>query len=210
MWSQHSFQLVWSICSNFCTPKQTDDQVWSPFAVTYILLNVPPVSMLRYTYSQPHANPWGRFKWPYAITRLTAHFTCGLMSDLVICKFRKSIIIHDTECRYWDQVSLNNKPLINVCNTESWGKQSSTTIDAICSHDWLLQWFFAHLSALQVLAADIRANIRIDRKFQNTKAAAKLQDQIIIYHDYPPHPPPPGMIMPKGEIVLLFRQATYQ
>ena len=30
------------------------------------------------------------------------------MSDLVICKFLKSIIIHDTECPYWDQVSLNN------------------------------------------------------------------------------------------------------
>ena len=33
---------------------------------------------------------------------------CGLMSDLVNCKVRKSIIIHDTECPYWDQVSLNN------------------------------------------------------------------------------------------------------
>ena len=30
----------------------------------------------------------------------------ALMSDLVICKFRKSW--HDTECPYWDQVSLNN------------------------------------------------------------------------------------------------------
>ena len=28
-------------------------------------------------------------KWPFAITRLTAHCTCGLMSDLVICKHRK-------------------------------------------------------------------------------------------------------------------------
>ena len=25
---------------------------------------------------------------------------CGLMSDLVICKFRKSMVIHDTECPY--------------------------------------------------------------------------------------------------------------
>ena len=33
---------------------------------------------------------------------------CGLMSDLVICKFRKSMVIHDTECPYRDQVSLNN------------------------------------------------------------------------------------------------------
>ena len=30
------------------------------------------------------------------------------MSDLVICKFKKSMVIQDTECPYWDQVSLNN------------------------------------------------------------------------------------------------------
>ena len=41
------------------------------------------------------------------ITRLTAHFMCDLMSDLVICKFRKSVVVQDTECPYWDQVSLN-------------------------------------------------------------------------------------------------------
>ena len=29
-----------------------------------------------------HTIPWGRLKWPYAITRLTAHFMCGLMSDI--------------------------------------------------------------------------------------------------------------------------------
>ena len=34
----------------------------------------------------------------YANTRLTALFMCGLVSDLVICKFRKSMDIHDTEC----------------------------------------------------------------------------------------------------------------
>ena len=34
----------------------------------------------------------------YAVTRLTANFMCGLMSDLVICKLRKSMVIHDTEC----------------------------------------------------------------------------------------------------------------
>ena len=32
----------------------------------------------------------------------------GLMSDLVNCNFRKSMVIHGTECPYWDQVSLNN------------------------------------------------------------------------------------------------------
>ena len=55
-----------------------------------------------------HTNLWGKLKWPYAISRLTAHYMCGLMSDLVICNFRKSMVMHDTECPYWDQVSLNN------------------------------------------------------------------------------------------------------
>ena len=44
-----------------------------------------------------HTNPWGRLKWSYAIIRLSANFICGLMSDLVIYKFRKSINIHDTD-----------------------------------------------------------------------------------------------------------------
>ena len=38
------------------------------------------------------------------------------MSDLVIHKFRKSMVIDDTECPYWDQVLLNDanqtKPLL--------------------------------------------------------------------------------------------------
>ena len=63
--------------------------------------------MLTHTY--PH-KPLirGKLKWPYAITRLTTHFMWAQISNLVICKFRKSMIIHDTECPYWDQVSLNN------------------------------------------------------------------------------------------------------
>ena len=35
---------------------------------------------------------------------------CDLMSDLVICKFIQSMVIHDTECPYWDQVSYNTNP----------------------------------------------------------------------------------------------------
>ena len=33
---------------------------------------------------------------------------CGLMSDLVIASFKKSMATHDTECPSWDQMSLNN------------------------------------------------------------------------------------------------------
>ena len=44
---------------------------------------------------------------------------CSLMSDLMISKFRKTMVIHDTECPYWDQVSLNNtnptKPSLLHC-----------------------------------------------------------------------------------------------
>ena len=47
--------------------------------------------------------------------RLSGHLqspgsTGGLMSDLMICKYNieKSMIIHDTECPYRDQVSLSN------------------------------------------------------------------------------------------------------
>ena len=29
-----------------------------------------------------------------------SHFMCSLMSDLAICKFKESIVIHDTECTY--------------------------------------------------------------------------------------------------------------
>ena len=51
-----------------------------------------------------HLYLW-RSIWPFAIT--TTHFTCGLMSDLVICMPRKkSMVVHDTEYPYWDQVSL--------------------------------------------------------------------------------------------------------
>ena len=32
--------------------------------------------------------------WPYAVTRMTAHFMCGLMSDLVICKCRQKMYGH--------------------------------------------------------------------------------------------------------------------
>ena len=48
---------------------------------------------------------------PSAITRQAAHVMCGLMSDLVICNHRKEMVMHDTECPYCDQVSLNNTKL---------------------------------------------------------------------------------------------------
>ena len=60
-------------------------------------LGLDKASMLTHIY--PH-NPLKRLKWPYAITRLTTQFMCGLMFDLVLCKFKKSMIIHDIQCPY--------------------------------------------------------------------------------------------------------------
>ena len=48
-------------------------------------------------------NHWGKLRSSRAITKLTAHFTWGLMYGLVICKQRKY-----GQCPYWDQVSWNN------------------------------------------------------------------------------------------------------
>ena len=44
------------------------------------------VTMLTDTY--PHKS-WGKLKWTYIITKLTAHYMCGLMSDLVIYKLEE-------------------------------------------------------------------------------------------------------------------------
>ena len=53
-----------------------------------------------------------RLKRPYAITRLTAHFMSGLMSDLVICNFRKSMFIHDTEWPVWYHRTTQTQPVL--------------------------------------------------------------------------------------------------
>ena len=43
-----------------------------------------------------------------AVTRLTAHLMCGVVSDLVICELREYDFVYDTKCPYWDKASLNN------------------------------------------------------------------------------------------------------
>ena len=74
-------------------------------SVCEMLSRVIKVSMLTHTYPQ---KTWVRFKCPSGITKLTAHFTWDLMSYLMICKCRKEHWhMCNTECPYWDQVSLN-------------------------------------------------------------------------------------------------------
>ena len=60
------------------------------------------VSVLTHTY--PH-KPVRKIKWPAAVTRLTPHL---LMAWNLIWWFGNSMIIHDTECPCWDQMSLNS------------------------------------------------------------------------------------------------------
>ena len=64
-------------------------------SIIHIPSGVIKVSMLVHTMIHTHTNPWGRLKWPYAITRLTANFMCGLMSDLLNCRFRKTMVTQD-------------------------------------------------------------------------------------------------------------------
>ena len=67
-------------------------------------------------WSSEHVNPYiptqtprGRIKWPYATTMQTAHFMHDLISDLVICMFRKKAWLYMTpDILTETQVSLNN------------------------------------------------------------------------------------------------------
>ena len=47
------------------------------------------------------------------------------MSDLVICKLRISMVIHDTECPYWDQTTQTKANLISFV----WSRQYICNLD---------------------------------------------------------------------------------
>ena len=89
--------LWWWALSTFASPLWGD----KVSMLTHILYPHKPLKKIEVTICK--------------ITRLTAHFMCGLMSDLLICKFIKCMAIHDTECPYRDQVSLNNTNQTNFC-----------------------------------------------------------------------------------------------
>ena len=61
----------------------------------------------------------------------------------MVCKFWKSMVIHDTQCSYWDQVSLNNTNTNPTCYTLSlWGWiqwQCQWCIWSCLVSDWLPQ-----------------------------------------------------------------------
>ena len=63
------------------------------------------------------------------------------MSDVVIYKFRKSMIIHDTECSYWDQVSLNNTNLTKPNQTQLYFAEYNPQLyhEVSCKNEWILE-----------------------------------------------------------------------
>ena len=103
MFGVHIVSTSWQHAQDvFCF---TFDNLLHSAAVSHVrALEGNKLNMLTHIYSRKHMR---KIKWPSAITRLTAHFTCGLRSDLVFAWKGKSMIIHDTECPCWDQVLLN-------------------------------------------------------------------------------------------------------
>ena len=72
------------------------------------------VSMLTHTY--PH-KPLRKIKM--TICNHQVDSPLHVWSDLVICKFGKNMVIHDTECPYWDQVSNNTNQTISIISNYS-------------------------------------------------------------------------------------------
>ena len=66
----------------------------------HITLVGDKVSTITHTYSHTQSDHMQN-----VIIRLTVHFMCGLIPDLVICKFIKNMVIHDIECPHCDHVS---------------------------------------------------------------------------------------------------------
>ena len=58
-----------------------------------------------------HTNPWGRFKWASAITRLTPHFITAWCLIWRFASIDKSMDINNTECPHLDQVSFKQHKL---------------------------------------------------------------------------------------------------
>ena len=72
-----------------------------------LVLRGDEVSMLTHTYTRKFIR---KIKWSSAVTRLTAHCTCGLIFALVVFKplIEMSMVVHDIEHPYWDRMSLND------------------------------------------------------------------------------------------------------
>ena len=95
---------------------------------------------------------------------------CGLMSDLVICKFRESMVIYDTECPYWFQMSLNNT---------NQTKPSSNLVLAWCLFNWVLYTIL--VTRVIAMECVMQKEGLINRKVQK-KVAFSLQGYTELNH----------------------------
>ena len=118
--------------------------------------------------THPHPyNPLSRLKWLSAITKLTSHFTFGLMEDLVIADIEKEYCHtwHWMSLPYWDQVSVNSTTLthtllyscmfISIHSSGAWCIDSFPDVPSP-RPDWPADWYLGfteqagkHLAELQ-------------------------------------------------------------
>ena len=137
-----------------------------------------------------HTNPWGRWKWHiYANTRLTAHFMCGLMSDLVICKFRKKY------SHTWHWMSLLRPGVIkqhkpNPAHVQFWQGYCNVTCLArtVCMY-WMKRYVYHSFSitAFNKWCIDNKSTQRAQTSSAKTAHyphIARVPDQ----HEDPDHP----------------------
>ena len=115
---------------------------------------------------QVDLNTRWRLYWPYAITRLTAHFIMCLLTS-GDCKFRKSMVIHGTECPYWDKPG--RQGVINLSNAKP-----------------TLAWFTSVRVSLSVSQWMIYGTTRQStQRAQTSFVEADHHSHIVLSHDQP-------------------------
>ena len=93
---------MWTVDVRLCTCIQTSADFWL-FNCHQKSVPFGGVRACMFTHNY-RTNKLRKIKWPSAVMRLTAHFTCGLVSDLML----KAYDLHDAEWPHWDQASFKH------------------------------------------------------------------------------------------------------
>ena len=104
-------------------------------------------------------------------------------SDLAISKFRKSMVIHDAKCPYWDQVSLNNTnpTLITKFENSVWTQMISDwrKLRACKQHT---EFIHQRLQCLLIIIPDGQLTTKQnDQSFYNSMKTALKRQNCQIY-----------------------------